>query len=139
MIIRQISISDKNEIALLLSKCPNGKKSFRYFDKRPLDVIQNHKITIIGYDKNNQPVAYGHLDSEDDKIWLGVLVADDMHGKGMGNEILDFLLSFARENRINRISLSVDNHNSVAIDLYKKKGFIETKRNDFFAIYELKT
>jgi GNAT superfamily N-acetyltransferase len=138
MLIKQISITDKNEIARLLTKCSNGIKSFRYFDKRPLEIIQNHKVTIIGYDNNNHPVAYGHLDSEDEKVWLGVLVADDMRGKGMGNQILDFLISFAIENKINRICLSVDNNNSIAIDLYKKKGFVETKRNDIFAIYELR-
>lgn len=135
MEIKEIDVTNKAEIAQILNSSPIGIESFRYFNKRPLDIIQNHKITVIGFVENT-PVAYGHLDSEDGKTWLGVLVADNFHGKGYGSRILNYLIDFGVQNSINSICLSVDNNNRNAIELYEKKGFIKKASKDFFSIYE---
>lgn len=135
MVIKQINLKNKAEITQLLNSSPVGIESFRYFNKRPLDIIQSHKITVLGFVQNT-PVAYGHLDIEDEKTWLGVLVADNFHGNGYGSQILDYLIEFGVQNAINSICLSVDNNNRNAIELYKKKGFIRKYSKEFFSFYE---
>ncbi len=97
--------------------------TFRYFETRDFDVLDNHKVTILGL-LNNTPIAYGHLDEEEDKIWLGIAIAEKFKAKGFGSVIITFLIDFAKNNNINEIYLSVDKVNVMAISMYKKYGFI---------------
>ena len=137
MVIKEINLKNKDEITQLLKASPLGIESFRYFNKRPLNIIQNHKITVLGF-VDSIPVAYGHLDPEDEKTWLGVLVSDNFHGKGYGSKILDYLIDFGLQNDISSIYLSVDNNNSNAVELYKKKGFIRKYCKELISFYEKK-
>ena len=104
----------------------NGVKTFRYFTKRPYTIIKNHIYTCLYY-LDNICVGYGHLDSEDEKTWLGIIVSDNEVGKKIGDQIMDDLIL----NSKNDIHLSVDISNNSAVYLYKKKGFeiIEKKIN----------
>jgi ribosomal protein S18 acetylase RimI-like enzyme len=100
-----------------------GTKKFRYFSKRPYKVIENHIYTCLYYD-GDKCVGYGHLDTEDDIVWLGILVGDMETGKKIGSRIMDDLIL----NSDSDILLSVDIDNDVAISVYEKKEFhiIET-------------
>jgi len=104
----------------------NGVKTFRYYTKRPYTIIKNHIYTCLYY-LDNICVGYGHLDSEDEKTWLGIIVSDNEVGKKIGDQIMDDLIL----NSKNDIHLSVDISNNSAVYLYKKKGFeiIEKKIN----------
>ena len=102
-----------------------NQKTFRYFKKRNFDVIKSHIKTLLLCDSDNI-LGYGHLDSQDNKIWLGVMVCDDCVGKGFGNIIMKKLL----ENINNDIFLSVDKINLSAINLYKKNNFITIDEYD---------
>jgi ribosomal protein S18 acetylase RimI-like enzyme len=137
MIIKEIKLSNKEDILVLLENSKSGVKNFRYFAKRPLEIIANHRVTIIGYEEDF-PVAYGHLDQEGEKIWLGVLVADKYHRRGFGSKILDYLLNFGKINLLRSIFLSVDNENLEAISLYLNKGFIKKEEGTSFSIFEIR-
>ena len=104
----------------------NGVKTFRYYTKRPYTIIKNHIYTCLYY-LDNICVGYGHLDSEDEKTWLGIIVSDNEVGKKIGDQIMDDLISNCKNN----IYLSVDLNNNSAVYLYKKKGFeiLEKKIN----------
>ncbi len=104
----------------------NGVKTFRYYTKRPYTIIKNHIYTCLYY-LDNICVGYGHLDCEDEKTWLGIIVSDNEVGKKIGDQIMDDLIL----NSKNDIHLSVDISNNSAVYLYKKKGFeiIEKKIN----------
>lgn len=104
----------------------NGVKTFRYYTKRPYTIIKNHIYTCLYY-LDNICVGYGHLDFEDEKTWLGIIVSDNEVGKKIGDQIMDDLIL----NSKNDIHLSVDISNNSAVYLYKKKGFeiIEKKIN----------
>jgi ribosomal protein S18 acetylase RimI-like enzyme len=78
------------------------------------------------YYQNDECVGYGHLDKENDKIWLGIIVADKHQSNGFGNLIMDDLIS----KYDGEIYLSVDKDNLKAQELYKKKSFINLKEND---------
>lgn len=104
----------------------NGVKTFRYYTERPYTIIKNHIYTCLYY-LDNICVGYGHLDFEDEKTWLGIIVSDNEVGKKIGDQIMDDLIL----NSQNNIYLSVDITNNPAVFLYKKKGFeiIEKKIN----------
>jgi GNAT superfamily N-acetyltransferase len=48
------------------------------------------------------------------------------HGKGLGRELLEDVLSFARKMKSKRIWLQVHEANNHAIEFYKRAGFIQT-------------
>ena len=96
----------------------NGIKTFRYYSKRPYTIIKNHIYTCLYY-IDNICVGYGHLDFENEKTWLGIIVSDNEVGKKIGDQIMDDLIL----NSKNDIHLSVDISNNSAVYLYKKKGF----------------
>ena len=126
MDVSNILIVTDNETELLdqfLSSAGASLNSFRYFQSRPLSVLKNHIVTCL-FIENGQPVGYGHLDKEGNKVWLGIAVSELFKGKGIGTQIMNFLVLKARDNNIDTLNLSVDAENLHAIQLYKKFGFI---------------
>jgi GNAT superfamily N-acetyltransferase len=106
------------ELDNFIKKNINGVKTFRYFSKRSYTVINNHVFTCLYY-IGNICVGYGHLDYEDNKVWLGIMVSDNEVGKGIGSQIIDDLIQRATD----IIYLSVDIDNKRGLNLYHKKGF----------------
>lgn len=98
--------------------------TFRYFEKRPLKIIKNHLKTLLVYQQNT-PVGYGHLDLENDVVWLGICVASKFKGLGIGKLIMNELIHEGRKLDISEIKLSVDAANTKAEQLYQKFGFEE--------------
>jgi len=94
------------------------KKTFRYFDSRDETCFNNHFYHFILND--SEPVGYGHLDYDDDRMWLGMCVFDSYVGKGYGKLIFKTLID-KRENH--SLHLTVDKDNFKAINLYLSNGF----------------
>ena len=105
----------------------NTLEKFRYYQSRPLEIIDNHVATFVIFHKN-QSIAYGHLDKEEDTIWLGIAIVETFHGQGIGKLMMCHLLTFARLEKIPNIKLAVDRDNDAAIPLYQKFGFKEINR-----------
>ncbi|MFN5459473.1 MAG: GNAT family N-acetyltransferase [Bacteroidota bacterium] len=131
-----ISIEDFALLEKFLASAGNSLETFRYFSKRKIDSIKNHKYTLLLIDENENPVAYGHLDYEDEIVWLGNCVAEKFRGKGLGQLVMRKLLNFARAQKITCIRLSVDRANTEAIRLYKKFGFKQIEEKEKFSFYE---
>lgn len=111
-------------------------KNFRYFNTRKIeDVIQNHKMTVIGC-IDSIPIAYGHLDKEDEKLWLGICILEKYTGKGYGNQMMKYLIKSSNKEKI---SLTVDNDNMKAINLYKKFNFIVYEKKETITYMNLET
>ena len=122
----------KENIHLLKTFIENigeASKSFRYFNTRTIDVIDNHLVTILLLE-NEFPVAYGHLDSEKNTVWLGICVLPAFSGKGYGKMIMEKLIAAAKKMQIVEISLTVDKDNKKAINLYKKYGLKQEREFD---------
>ena len=120
-------IINKNNISYIYDFLKSvSSKHFRYYNKRtPENAIETQLYTIIGI-KNNEIVSYGHIDTEvnnDNKYWLGICVSDNKTNNGYGTKTLHKLLNWCEHN-INMIHLSVDFDNTIAINFYKKYGFI---------------
>lgn len=130
MIIK-VTNENKNYLeSFLCNKIPN---TFRYFKTRNVDIIKNHILTVL-YIKDEVPIAYGHIDAENNINWLGICVLEEYQGQGIGKKVLNFLLDYAKENSIN-LQLSVDKNNEIAINLYLKNNFkVIGETNNYFVM-----
>jgi len=120
--IRRIDKSDALVLKQFIAAAGDSIKTFRYFDKRPIDVLDDHKLTLLAF-MDQKPVGYGHLDYEGGKTWLGIAMIEGYTGKGFGKKIMDYLLTYADESNLPEIHLSVDKENKAAVSLYNKLDF----------------
>jgi len=59
---------------------------------------------------------------------IGMLVAREWRGRGVGSALLAAAIEWAREQGLHKLSLGVFAHNAGAIALYRKHGFVEEGR-----------
>ena len=121
--IKKISVSDENDLKIFIQNLGSSESSFRYFQKRSLDVISKHLITFLAYE-NDEPVGYGHLEEENGVNWLGIAVTEKSIGNGIGSKVLDLLIHYAEGKEL-ELRLSVDLSNIKAYKLYQRRKFIE--------------
>jgi GNAT superfamily N-acetyltransferase len=72
---------------------------------------------LVGFGDVYPDARCGHL--------LGMFVEKDFRGQGVGKQLLEGILEWARRRELPSISLHVFPHNARAIALYKSAGFIE--------------
>jgi len=133
----QIVPADEQLVERFLAKLVKGATQFRYFQKRPVSIIQNHLTTAITLDPVGGPVAYGHLEKEGGKLWLGLAVADDQVNKGLGKSMLNFLVNNAADKGERTINLAVDKDNFTAQGLYQSAGFEKICDYPTYYLFEL--
>ena len=56
---------------------------------------------------------------------LGMLVDREWRGRGVGSALLQAAIDWARDHGLHKLSLEVFTHNTAAIALYRKCGFLE--------------
>lgn len=59
---------------------------------------------------------------------IGMAVAREWRGLGVGSALLAAAVTWARENQLHKLSLSVFPHNERGIALYRRFGFVEEGR-----------
>ena len=59
---------------------------------------------------------------------IGMAVAHDWRGRGVGSALMSAAIDWAREHGLHKLSLSVFAHNDAAIALYRKFGVVEEGR-----------
>ncbi|MDX9918063.1 MAG: GNAT family protein [Gudongella sp.] len=74
------------------------------------------------------------------KATLGIVIGKkELHGKGIGTEAISLLLKFAFDQmNLNKVELTVNEHNMAGRECYKKCGFVEEGRlrEDFYSYGE---
>lgn len=96
--------------------------SFRYFKTRKTadQVLQNHLLTLMVCTEND-PIAYAHVDFENETYWLGFCVLEPYQRKGFGKLLIEAILN--RFGLGYTLSLTVDVTNVPAIRLYSRYNF----------------
>ena len=56
---------------------------------------------------------------------LGMLVDREWRGRGVGSALIQAAIAWARDQGLHKLSLEVFAHNTSAIALYRKCGFVE--------------
>lgn len=126
-----IEINENNNYLLkefLNNILPN---TFRYFNKRTIDVIQNHYITLLLLHEL-KPVGYAHIDYDDNKYWFGICILDEYQGKGYGKKMMEYIFNHEKIRNIDKIYLTVDKINTIAIKLYTKFNFYNIDEKDSY-------
>ena len=59
---------------------------------------------------------------------IGMMVARDWRGRGVGSALITAAIDWARERGLHKLSLGVFAHNTAAMGLYRKMGFVEEGR-----------
>jgi ribosomal protein S18 acetylase RimI-like enzyme len=115
----------------------NTFHSFRYFNNRPRDIINNHLSSYLLYEKvTNTPIGYGHLDPEGGKVWLGIAVGESRQGQGYGKLIMQRLINDAIKLKVDYIHLTVDKNNLNAVKLYESFGFVRIREASQYFEYK---
>jgi len=124
MVFREIKNreDDLKTLRAFLENAGSSLNTFRYFARRDLTAIGDHVLTVLSLE-NNVPVSYGHLDPENELVWLGICVSEEAAGKGHGNSMMTYLIDYAKRKDLREIYLKVDADNSRAKSLYDKFGF----------------
>jgi len=122
-------------LALFLNDAGKSLNTFRYYSKRPLEIILNHIYTILILNELKIPVGYGHLDPQGDFVWLGICVSEKQIGKGLGKMIMSNLTKKADSSGISELILQVDKQNVKAVSLYQKFNFkISDEKDELYFI-----
>ena len=56
---------------------------------------------------------------------IAIGVHSNSRGKGAGTKLFEYVISWAKQHQLHRLELTVIEHNSQAVHLYKKMGFKE--------------
>ena len=108
--------------------------SFRYFNKRPIEITLTHLYNCLLI-VDDVAAGYGHLEKENDIIWLGIAILPKFQGKGLGKKIMTDLIDNAKILNVQSIKLSVDVNNKSAINLYTKYNFQKIKETSDYYIF----
>lgn len=82
--------------------------------------------------KDGKILGYGMLRGWDEGYEtpsLGICVLPTEQGHGLGDRLMDHLITTAHRRRANRIILKVKKVNANAISLYRKKGFVLSEKD----------
>lgn len=118
-------VQDSRQVRNFLLDAGSSLNAFRYYARRDIDAaLSRHIDTRVGYDAAGAPIAYGHLDYEDGRVWLGVCVIEDCVGRRYGSDMVRQLLAVADSREISAVHLAVDSSNVRARRLYERFGFV---------------
>jgi ribosomal protein S18 acetylase RimI-like enzyme len=121
--VRKIDLHNIDSLRSFIQNLGESSSNFRYFESRPLNIIENHLVTVLASSESGEEIGYGHLDQEANVIWLGIAVAGHLRGKGIGTLLMKYLLDFADKTKVKEIRLAVDKSNDQAFKMYKRYGF----------------
>ena len=87
----------------------------------------------IEYIENNISIGYLEYSLIYDRIEIdNILVKEEFRNKGIGTKLLEYLIEYSKENKIENITLEVRISNTIARNLYKKMGFNEVATRKYY-------
>ena len=120
LIISKMTLSDFNTLSdILISDFDD------FWNENILkSELQNPFSTYIMAKLGNKIVGFaGMIDTIDQMEITNIVVKKDYRKNGIGNILLNRLISLAKENKKTEIILEVNENNISAIKLYEKNGF----------------
>lgn len=138
MLIKTVSNKDQlNTIERLAHEIWNthytpiiGKEQIRYMLEKYQSVeamseqIKNGSIYFLS-EHNKLPIGYMSVNIETDTLFLSKLyVLEGERCKGYGRQMIIHLELLSKEKNLNKISLTVNKHNTQSIKMYEKVGFV---------------
>lgn len=127
--ILPMGLADIESVYLLETQChshPWSKNLFlSNFGKRYFNHVLLANERVIGYFVASSVAGEVTL--------MNIAIAPEKQGKGLGRELLQFLIDFSKQNQEQEIWLEVRASNLAALALYNKLGFVEVdRRKDYY-------
>lgn len=94
---------------------------------------------VVGYLKINYSAAQTELKDDQALEVERVYVRNNYHGKGVGQQLLDYAIQLAKQKNMQSVWLGVWENNQRAISFYKKNGFITFDTHVFMLGEEAQT
>ena len=150
MEIRELQIEDSKNF-LELTKITDAETTFLYFEEKERKTTLEEQVKNIqsgieqGYillvcEIDNELVGYVvgftfEVNRRKHCMSIAIAMLQDYSSKGMGTELMKELIKRGKEKGITRFELDVSVKNKIAINLYKKMGFvIEGERKNSYLI-----
>lgn len=99
-------------------------------------LIENN---VVGYLKINYSAAQTELNDDNALEVERVYVRNNYHGKGVGQQLLDYAIQLAKQKNMQAVWLGVWENNQRAINFYKKNGFVTFDQHVFMLGEEAQT
>ena len=94
---------------------------------------------VIGYLKINNSAAQTELKDDQALEVERIYVRNQFHGKGVGQQLLDYAIQIAKQKNMQSVWLGVWENNHRAISFYKKNGFVAFDTHVFMLGEEAQT
>lgn len=127
--ISKLDISDYNKCNAIwdMKACP-------YTEKFRKEIELGNRVVFV-YQENKEfiaEIAYVFEMNDSDytipnqRIYLSrLIVKQEYRNRGIGSELIDFVIEKAKKMGYKELSVGVDKDNEAALHLYQKKGFTE--------------
>ena len=143
--IREKREDDGDAIGAMLERC--GEKTYYYF--HPYELGHESGLAVA---RDSEILCHLALNMADDVVgyvWLeqlnrdvptlGICVADDWQGRGVGRHLMQISIEVARSVEKTGVRLTVNQDNARGQALYQKVGFVRTREVDGrFPSYEMR-
>jgi RimJ/RimL family protein N-acetyltransferase len=96
-------------------------------DERATSLRLEGTLVAIAVD---EVVGSLHVDQSFGSGDIGMMVARDWRGRGVGSALVAAAIEWGRENGLHKLTLGVFPHNEAALTLYRKFGFVEEGRRE---------
>lgn len=88
-------------------------------------IVATENGEVVGYAGLWQPIDEGHV--------TNIVIRKDKRGNHIGTQMLEEIIRIAKEKQLKCVTLEVNEHNEIAIRLYKKYNFIAVgKRSKYY-------
>lgn len=120
LVIDKMTLADLNEISNNLTSDFDEFWNSSILESELKNPFSQYIIAKL----NKEIVGFaGVIDTVDQLEITNIVVKKDYRKNGIGNELLTKLITLAKENGKDKITLEVNNTNLAAIKLYEKNGF----------------
>jgi ribosomal-protein-alanine N-acetyltransferase len=129
--IRTATLEDISQICLIESECFGEDAWSR---QNFLAVLANDISKLFVYEKDKEIIGYAVVTVIFDEAHLDNLaVSLENRKKGIGKQLVSYILRYLKDIEIHKITLEVRKSNTAAINLYKSLGFaIEGVRKNYY-------
>ena len=134
--LKIVSQDDLQILSEFIDSLKEEKDTFKYFEKRKIEIVHNHELAYLMFEKKKEILAYGHIEKENNNYWLGILVPIKHQSKGNGLLMMNKLIEESKKLKIPKITLSVYKTNKNAVNLYNKMGFSILKEDESNLFFE---
>jgi ribosomal protein S18 acetylase RimI-like enzyme len=92
-----------------------------------IQTFDNEEIIVLKFTENNKIIGTVSLEKQGNKLYLGMLtVSPDLQGGGIGKQLLKASESFAQEENMPKIVMTVISVRAELIAWYERHGYVRT-------------